>query len=71
MPEFQIRMGALADSIKDQLKEFGLVIEKPEQYQKQADAISLLNVTGLIPDGVAHKARERLMKKITAGVKEQ
>lgn len=61
-----IELGALSDDLSKQLDSFGLCApkEKIEHLQQDADAISRLNIRGLISDSAAKQARQRLMKRI-------
>jgi hypothetical protein len=69
--EIGLRMGAIAPPIAQQLSEQGFVLPGVERYQEQSDRISHLNVGQLLTDSEAHRARQRLFKKIMADVKRQ
>lgn len=62
----EVRMGALADPILDQLSAQGLMLTSPlkDRVQKDADAITRLVIGELITDSVARKARHKLFKRI-------
>lgn len=68
---YGINFGALCDSLSKQLSDQGLTssIKNLKQWQKYADAITLLSVAGLIAIGQAHQARKRLMTRIMKEVK--
>lgn len=66
--EIGLRMGAIAPPIEQQLKEQGFTLKNPQIYQDQADRISHLNVGGILTDGEARKARQRLFNKIKGDV---
>ena len=63
----QIELGALADSLKDQLAKIDTTPEQKAEIERldmDADAISRLYVRDLIPESQATKARQKLMRKI-------
>lgn len=66
-----ITFGALADPIRKQLRLQGLRAprEMVKAFQRCADAITLLALHNLLPDGETHKARVRLIKQIRVRVK--
>lgn len=68
--EFDITFGALAPEIKEQLDEAGLRYEEKDAdvWNGHAKAITRLHIGGLIPDGQAEKARQKLAKKIGESV---
>ncbi|WP_376960161.1 hypothetical protein ABNQ39_20880 [Azospirillum sp. A26] len=65
----QIQMGAFANTLAEQ--GFADLIDADilDHLQKDADAISRLSVRGVIPEGAANKARERLGKTIFGAIK--
>jgi len=63
-----IHFGALAPKLKEQLKSFQLDDMKLQHIQLDADAITRLLIRGLIPDSVAHKTRQKLIKNITKSI---
>ncbi len=64
-----LSMGALSDTFDDQIKQQGFdVPEDIEQHQKDADAITRLVIRGLIPQSVAHKSRQKLVKAVAKSV---
>lgn len=60
----EIRMGALAPKISEQLKGCGLCEKRLEVIDADCDAITRLVIRGYIAPSVAEKARGKLMKKI-------
>ena len=62
----ELHFGALTDPVSKQLSEqFKTPIDLP-QFDKDADALVRVYVRGIISDSENKKARQRLMKKITA-----
>jgi len=61
-----IDFGALCEPIQVQLKKQGFELspKDAEWIQSLSNAIITLKINGLIPDSAAHKAQEKLMKKI-------
>lgn len=64
MSELRLGFGGMVPELAVQAERQGFVIENAAYEQKKANAILLLNIHGVITDGEAHKARQRLMKKI-------
>lgn len=59
----EIRFGALAPPMSEQMK--GLISDSDgELFDKLKDAIVILRVHGMIPDGECHKAHQRILKAI-------
>lgn len=64
MTEIGIHFGALAPSLAEQLKDYEINEDDLKHFQLDADAITRLVCRSLIPDSIAVKARQRLLKKI-------
>ncbi|MGL4751518.1 MAG: hypothetical protein ACRCXB_03725 [Aeromonadaceae bacterium] len=60
----EIRMGAIAPKIQEQLKGCGLCEKQLEHIDADCDAITRLVIRGYITPSVAEKARGKVMKKI-------
>lgn len=58
--------GALAPSLKEQLGQFC-----PEEFQADADAITRLEVRGIVIPSGARAARKRLVRSIEADAKKK
>ena len=63
--ELQVRFGAMSPQLHEQLSEYGLTAEDLELEQRLADAIVICDLHGILTTVEAHKARNRLMKKLT------
>ena len=66
-----LSFGALTPPLAEQLKSQRLKAKDPkmlEHWQKDGDALTRICMRGLITDGECHRARKRLMKKITPNV---
>lgn len=63
----QISFGALCPPILGQLKDAGINVNKEDvdRWQRCADSIVRLAVHQILSDSEVHKARQRLLKKIT------
>lgn len=60
-----IHFGALVPPLSEQLE--GVLPKKDlKRFDAMAQAIVICNINGLISDGDAHKARQRLVKKLEA-----
>lgn len=59
-------MGALTDSVSDQIRAAGFALNKSQGrvYDDDARAIVRLHLRGYLTDGMAHKARQKLTNKI-------
>ncbi len=68
--QLSISFGCMSDPIYDQIKKQGHDIDKEtvEQIQKLSDAVNMLRLNGLLPDGAADTARRRIMKRLTKHV---
>lgn len=62
--QIQIRMGALAPSLVEQLIPYGVSVETAARFESLSKAITGLLLGGLLPDGQAKKCREKLFKQI-------
>lgn len=65
-----ITFGAMADPLKKQLAGCGLPEKRIAKWQREADAITLLSVNGLLRDPEKTRARDRLMRTITSAFNE-
>ena len=63
MNELRLVFGGMVPELAVQAERQGYTIENAVSEQKKANAIFLLNIHGIITDGEAHKARQRLIKK--------
>jgi hypothetical protein len=63
---FELRLGAISDPIRKQLKQQGInaPASKVNKWQKAADAINMLYVNSIIHASVAEGARRRLFEFI-------
>ena len=71
MPEIKISLGALAPLLKDQLKGHGLSRTCIEQMQKDADAITRLNVRSILSETATKNARRKLGNAILNTIRKQ
>ncbi len=60
----KIVFGVMVPSLKDQLVKTKIKDEDIEQFQKEADAITMLHIRGTLTFVMAQSARKRLLKKI-------
>lgn len=67
----ELDFGALVPSIADQLAAKGMKAARNDlkHWQADANAITRLSIRGLISDSAARAARQKLTRKIAAGVK--
>lgn len=70
MDEFGIHFGALSPTIAEQLDEAGVGYDedKIDHCNRDAYAISRLQVRGLLTESQAHGARKKVLKKIEAAI---
>lgn len=65
MPEeIQIRMGAMAPSLVEQLVPYGVSREAAERFERLNKAITGLRLGDLLPDSQAKKCRDKLFKQV-------
>lgn len=65
MPEqIQIRMGAMAPSLVEQLTPRGVSQEAAERFERLSKAITGLRLGDLLPDAQVKKCRDKLFKQI-------
>lgn len=62
--QIEIRMGALAPSLVEQLTPHGVSQEAAERFERLSQAITGLRLGDLLPDAQAKKCRDKLFKKI-------
>ena len=69
----RIIFGATAENLSRQIEAVGLDGDSNavDDLQRYADAVTLLSVQGVLSEGEAHKARQRLMKRIVKAVQMQ
>lgn len=72
MKEAAILFGATADPIKQQLAAqfFAASDSDCEWWQRDADAITRLDVSDLLPRSAVLNARKKLMKRIASNIRE-
>lgn len=65
-PPFQIQFGAISPAIKTQIKSQGLTAQVSDiaQWQRLADAITLLKIQGMITGPQTIAARRRLIRRM-------
>jgi hypothetical protein len=66
-----LHFGAFVPALAKQLAESGLQVDKRylEQLQRDANAVVLLLVHGLLTDSEINRVRRKLMKKIVAAAR--
>ena len=64
-----LSVGAMSDDISEQLKVHGLFVENDFKYQNALDAVSRLFICGYIPEPVATKARNKIVKDVFKNIK--
>lgn len=65
MPEeIQIRMGAMAPSLVEQLAPYGVSVETAARFERLSKAITGLILGDILPPAQAKKCREKLFKQI-------
>lgn len=62
--QIEIRMGALAPSLVEQLTPHGVSQEAAERFERLSKAITGLRLGDLLPDAQAKKCRDKLFKRI-------
>ncbi len=62
--EIQIRMGAMAPSLVEQLTPHGVSQDAAERFERLNKAITGLRLGDLLPDAQAKKCRDKLFKQI-------
>lgn len=62
--QIEIRMGALAPSLVEQLTPHGVSQEAAERFERLSKAITGLRLADLLPDAQAKKCRDKLFKQI-------
>jgi hypothetical protein len=66
-----IVFGAMADPLKKQLAGYDIEAKRIAKWQREADAITMLAVSGLLRDPEKTRARERLMRTILKAVNDK
>jgi hypothetical protein len=68
--QFGLHFGALADSVREQLKSQGFKFDKNEvsHFEKDVDALNRLRIRGYLNDSSTDKATKKLYNKIQAHV---
>jgi hypothetical protein len=68
---FGLSLGALAPPIQEQLSRRGLQIEPEtlERLQQNSDAITRLQICGILTEAESDRARNRFMKKLSEHVR--
>lgn len=61
-----LALGAMADPVIDQLEAQGYTLPEDDatRIQKLADAVTLVNVHGLIPDSICRTARRHILDDV-------
>lgn len=68
MKQFGIHFSAYHPMIEDQLKEQGIRFITPDDskiFQRYADNVTNLRLSGILTDGESDKAQQRIMKKLS------
>ena len=69
--KLEITFGAMTDPLKKQLAGYCLPAKRIAKWQREADAITQLSISGLLRDPEKTRARERLLRTIISAVREQ
>lgn len=69
--KIEITFGAMADPLRKQLAGHGLPEKRIAKWQRDADAITYLSVSGLLRDPEKTRARDRLMRTIVSAVRDR
>lgn len=71
--QFNLRIGALAPTISEQITEYKLEFNKEEmeRLEKCCDSILVLKFAGVVTDNEANKCRDRIAKKVIGHVKKK
>lgn len=69
MTTISLHFGALAPTLKEQLKEHVIDDTDLKHFQRDADAITRLAVRGLITDSTKMRAHKVLMRNIVRAIK--
>ena len=67
--DVKIEVGAMADRLGEQLSRYGLEVEKCAHYQVCLDNVTRLVLNGYIPQSVAKKARDKIIKDVFKNMK--
>ena len=62
--QIEVRMGAMAPSLVEQLTPHGVSQETAERFERLNKAITGLRLGNLLPDAQAKKCRDKLFKQI-------
>jgi hypothetical protein len=66
---FAIYFGAMAPTLAEQLADYEYDKDEMKHLQFDADAVSRLAVRGVLTEGAASKARQRLVNRIAKSVR--
>lgn len=71
--KLEISFGAMADTLTKQLARYTITGKRARiaKWQREADAITQLSISGLLRDPEKTRARERLMRTILSAVSDQ
>jgi hypothetical protein len=70
MNGLKLAFGALSDPIEAQLREQGYTLADADtKFQRAADAISYLRITGYLTDSAVNSTTKKLMKSIVKSIR--
>ncbi len=70
MMQLDIAFGAMVDPLRVQLAGHGLPAKRIAKWQREADAITQLSISGLLRDPEKTRARQRLMRTILSAIED-
>lgn len=68
---FSITFGAMAAPLRKQLSAYRLPPKRITKWQREADAITLLSISGVLRDPEKTRARNRIVQTIISAIRDR
>jgi len=67
--EVGVSVGAMAPLLSEQLSDQGFEVNKVDVYEKNLDAVTRLLICGYMPQSIAKKCRDKILKDVFKNIR--
>lgn len=69
--KLSVTFGAMAEPLRKQLAGYGIPAKRIAKWQREADAVTMLSISGVLRDPEKTRARDRIMRTILSAVNDE